>query len=383
MESFLTAPAHYTPLAEFRGVVSSMFCSYELRPGVDKSTAEAFLGSLLHRRIITKRERVEVAQQAAALFEDGFMISFVGKKSHSMKMKEPATFKASSRAVLLMGKQEQDIFSALEAKKARVYLWQGEPRRITSTDFIAFQLAAMHALYNQSIEAGNADSNCGITEEYAEDFSTLAGQHLYFGNIEVTLRDFCRAGYGCPEPSPRQLAAMRKTLFALQGVYVRIDFPKGKTEAFQLLSLPRISEPEKGKDTVYRLRLNPIFTMISKQFILLPQKSTQIIANVAGKATRAHFSLFLLIAQQRAATFSRHIDTLLTTLRISPSEYASNRKRAEIRVLEVCMAIQRTGIISSFKVFPEGYAAKPEDGRRLEKVEFKKNPDFLRALPKR
>lgn len=296
-------------------------------------------------------------------------------------IKEP--FKLGRDAVIQLAKSQRDLFTDIREKESGNYIVSGLSRKVSETDFAAFCLAAGQALYNQSVQSENEETNSGISREWAPKISGIIGRKVYTGEIAIKLNDFCKLAYGVDNVSEQQRKSMATLLQVLHSETVKIQFPNSGDEIEDMVCFTRLKF-KSGEDGAiyYWLLLNPIFCEnVKRNFAELPQDITKRLTGATERKTAAHYRLIMLLAaQDKRKPFVRYIGTLLEELGIDEDAYKKNRRQTEKQILQICEDMKETGIIADFKTEEkEGRGGK----KFVEKITFTLNPDFPTTRQKR
>ena len=310
----------------------------------------------------------------------------------------PDTFSYPRATGIKLASVEKTLFTDLEKKGGGEYvvggLMEGRERvgTISPLDFQAFCLSIRKALHNQSyltkadraIEADKITKADKVTEAdkvFAGLFQNLSpsetekvGHKVYRGEVVITLNQLCRDGYGEKNPTYKQRNAMRELLWTLDENRVKL-FDTGKTSNVRLVSIVDETTYNKDGSILYILYLHPLFTEVaSKGFGELPQDIAYKLKDAAKgkKITSAHYRLLhLLSIQDKRKPFTRTYEELLKLFDVSEATGQNNRGRTEKQIISLCDVMVRIGIISTYEVVWKG--------KRLDKVTFTLNPNFLRG----
>lgn len=287
----------------------------------------------------------------------------------------PDTFKLGRRQQLQVPKWENTIFETIEAEERGVCLVRGKVD-ITEYDFVAFQMAVGQALYNQSFQSGNLDTNSGLTKEVAQQMKAETGHTYYMGNIVVTLNQLCLDGYG--NTSKKSRKSMAAIIDTIDRTPVSIDFPNGDRLELRLAAVMGKYYSKKDGSLTYWLTLSPIFCEdVKRNFGEHPQDIALMMSKIVSKKkSAAHLHLYRLLSIQdnrRKKGIVFTIPHLIEELGME-KEYKIKRGATEARLLSICDDMQKLGKITHYEKEHEYKRGK----KWVSKIRFYLNPDFVK-----
>lgn len=296
----------------------------------------------------------------------------------------PETYKLSRNMQLQAPRWAGTIFENVEAQETGKYIISKIPRTITEKDIFEFLMGVGQILYNQSQQAGNADTNSGLLRQVAEGLKGETGNIHYTGTIVATLNELCRCSFGEDEPETVSKKRMKAIIEALHKEPVEISYPNGDKAELTLSAMMGRFYRKKDNSLTYWLSLNPVFCEGAvNNFLELKQDFTKRLKGVVkggNRVTTAHYRLATLLAMQKKSNpCIRTIPVLISELGME-ADYKKNRKRTEAQLLSICDAMKDIELITRYET-EEGMA---RGGRKaLTKITFYLNPDYPRKSKKR
>lgn len=288
---------------------------------------------------------------------------------------KPPFWKVGRDAALQLAAVERDLWTDLEERESGNYIISGLTKKVTELDFTAFTFAVGQILYNQSYQSGNEDINSGVSRKKAHKVSKQIGGDAYKGEIVVTLNELCRLAYGVAEPSTENKKKMAALIDTFHKTPVKVKFPNGdEVENYLCVMMGKYTRNKDGA-VLYDLYLNPIFgSRIQNQFGELPQDITERLSKATNKKSAAHYLLIRwLSVQDKRCSHALKIGTLVKELRME-EEYKSKRNRADKKLLSICGAAIKVGILSGYDVDYTTRGGK----KYIQGITFHLNPNFIR-----
>lgn len=261
------------------------------------------------------------------------------------KKQVPQTFRMGREVHLQFAKVKRDLFTDLEEQESGNIIVSGLDK-VSKTDFMAFGIAVTQVLYNQSYLSGNLQTNSGKSKTIAKKLSNTMGVDMYVGDIEVSLKDLCRYGYGEIEPTSKQKKTMASLIDTLHSTPVVVTYPNGDTSENILCAKMGKYTRAKDKAIVYNLHLAPIFCCnVVKNFGELPQNIIKRIKDSSKRITEAHYVLAELLGiQKKGSTFTRYIEKLVDELGLT-DVYKAQRTRTEKQLVTLFDTMEKVGLI--------------------------------------
>lgn len=301
----------------------------------------------------------------AKAVQDCSILNFVGTELKTRHV--PSTFRISRDAHYQLAYVNRTHFTE-EAEATRTNtIVTSLKGKVSITDFMAFSIAASQTLSNQSYQYGNTQTYSGKTLTKAKKLSERMGMNVYNGDIEVTLKDLCKYGYGETEPTTKQKRAMANMIDILHNTPVVITYPNGDKDENVLCS--RVNKHTRAKDGAveYHLFLSPIFcSNVAKNFGELPQDIIKRLRDGSKRLTEAHYVLAgMLGVQAKGEPFTRFIEDLVNNLGLL-ERYKNDRSRTEKQLLSLFDAMQKVKLITGYEIEYETQRGK----KCMNKVTF-------------
>jgi len=295
---------------------------------------------------------------------------------------EPPFFKVGRDAILQLSKVERNLFTDLEEAESGNYIISGLPK-VTELDFTAFNFALAQILWNQSYKSGNQDVNSGISRVIAQNHTQELGEELYRGEIEVSRKEICRLAYGVQEPTTEMEKKIENLIDTLHKTPVKIKFPNGNTIENWLCTMGSRYYRKRDNALFYNLRINPIYgSRIQTQFGELPQDVMASLEKSCKKKKQRKQAAHIILLRWLSVQDPRYphtltIDTLVQELRME-EYFRKDKGKAEKQLLSICETMVDIGILSKYE---ESYR-EAKKGKRIEKITFHLNPDYIRTKKK-
>ncbi len=280
----------------------------------------------------------------------------------------PNTFKMGRDTHTQLKEVKHSLFEKQESGEIKI---SGLYGIVTKMDFTAFGIAVSQVLCNQSYQCGNTDTNSGLSQEIAKKISKEMGTTMYVGDIEVSLKDLCRYGYGETEPNTKQKKSMATIIKTLDKTPVIIKYPNGDIRESKLCATMDRTIRAKDGAVIYNLHLAPIFCNSAvRNFGELPQDIMKRTKANSKRLTEAHYELIEILGEQmNGSSFIRYIDDkvggFVDELGLLDS-YKAQRVRTEKQLLSLFETMKCARLITDYKVEYKTHGSK----KHMNKVAF-------------
>lgn len=254
--------------------------------------------------------------------------------------------------------------------------------KVKEYHFRIFTQAASQILYNQSVQSGHHDTNTGMEENVAEEYSMILSQVTgtyevkYGGTIFVSLYEICQKAYGTKDPTTRQKRDMQELIANLDTVKLEYKAPNGDVLKRKMCSVMEEYIRQKDGAHFYRIFLHPIFCeQLENNFSAHPQDIMARLNKVVERVTSPHMILLQYLGlQDKRKPCTMTAENFLNRMGMKAS-FKKNKKRTMEQVERLCKAMVDVGMATK-------YTINPPTGKTFKEVIFILNPYYVKSPEK-